>query len=113
MAAVAPRRKPVSREEIGAPAAVCGYTCAVMAMPQTKNPAALVERARAAIREIAAANQARIDELVTAIAWSLYKPQHAEALAELAVRTTGIGNAADKIRKNRRKTSAHCAICCA
>ncbi|MDA7972404.1 MAG: hypothetical protein MPK10_07550, partial [Gammaproteobacteria bacterium] len=40
----------------------------------------------------------------TAIAWSLYKPQHAEALAELAVRTTGIGNAADKTRKNRRKT---------
>ncbi|CAJ2377199.1 MAG: Sulfoacetaldehyde dehydrogenase (acylating) [Arenicellales bacterium IbO2] len=112
MAAVAPRRKPVSRAEIGAPAAVCGYTCAVMAMPQTKTPAAprsgetaaLVGRARAAMREIAAANQARIDELVTAIAWSLYKPQHAEALAELAVRTTGIGNAADKTRKNRRKT---------
>jgi len=66
--------------------------------------AAVIARARAAMRRIAGASQARIDELVTALAWSLYKPQHAEALARIAVRTTGIGNAADKTRKNRRKT---------
>ena len=48
--------------------------------------------------------QARVDEAVTAIAWSLYKPEHAEALAAMAVEDTGLGNAADKIVKNQRKT---------
>lgn len=65
---------------------------------------ALMTRARAAMQLIAGEPQARIDELVTAIAWSLYKPQNARALAELAVRDTGIGNVADKIIKNQRKT---------
>ena len=53
---------------------------------------------------IADADQARVDEIVTAVAWSLYKPENAERLAELAVRDTGIGNVADKIVKNQRKT---------
>ena len=64
----------------------------------------LLERARAAMCSVAGASQARVDELVTAVAWSLYKPQHAEALAEMAVRDTGIGNVADKVVKNQRKT---------
>ncbi len=33
-----------------------------------------------------------MDEAVTALAWSLYKPEHARELAEIAVRTTGLGN---------------------
>ena len=49
-------------------------------------------------------DQDRVDEVVTALAWSLYKPEHARELAEVAVRTTGLGNVADKIAKNRRKT---------
>ena len=49
-------------------------------------------------------DQGRVDEMVTALAWSLYKPEHARELAEIAVRTTGLGNVADKIVKNRRKT---------
>ena len=49
-------------------------------------------------------DQERVDEVVTALAWSLYKPEHARELAEIAVRTTGLGNVADKIVKNRRKT---------
>lgn len=60
--------------------------------------------ARAAMAQIAGASQARIDELVTALAWSLYKSEHALALAEMAVQTTNIGNVADKVAKNRRKT---------
>lgn len=64
----------------------------------------LIDRARAAMRQIAGASQARVDELVTAIAWSLYKPQHARALAEAAVKDTGLGNVADKVIKNQRKT---------
>ena len=65
---------------------------------------ALVRRARAAMEAFAGADQARVDEAVTALAWSLYKPAHAEALAAMAVDDTGLGNAADKVVKNQRKT---------
>lgn len=64
----------------------------------------LVSRGRQAMAAIADADQARIDELVTAIAWSLYKPENARRLAELAVEDTGIGNVEDKVVKNQRKT---------
>ena len=64
----------------------------------------LIESARAAMAQIADADQARVDELVTAVAWSLYKPENAERLARQAVEDTGIGNVADKIVKNQRKT---------
>ena len=65
---------------------------------------ALVRRARAAMDAFAGSDQARVDEAVTALAWSLYKPAHAEALAAMAVEDTGLGNAADKVVKNQRKT---------
>lgn len=64
----------------------------------------LMRRARAAQATFADANQARVDEAVRAIAWSLYKPEHAKALAELAVKDTGLGNVPDKIIKKQRKT---------
>ena len=64
----------------------------------------LVARARAALSAFAHATQARTDEAVTALAWSLCKPEHAKELAESAVRDTGLGNVADKIIKNQRKT---------
>ena len=64
----------------------------------------LVERARRAMDEFYPFDQARVDEAVTALAWSLYKPEHAERLAALAVEDTGLGNAADKVIKNQRKT---------
>jgi sulfoacetaldehyde dehydrogenase len=64
----------------------------------------LIETARVAMAAIADADQARIDEIVTAVAWSLYKPENAQRLAELAVEDTGIGNVADKVIKNQRKT---------
>jgi sulfoacetaldehyde dehydrogenase len=66
--------------------------------------AELIERGRAAMRQFADADQARVDEAVTAVAWSLYKPENARRLAEQAVADTGIGNVADKIVKNQRKT---------
>ena len=66
--------------------------------------AVLVERARRAMDEFSPSDQARVDEAVTALAWSLYKPERAEALAALAVEDTGLGNAADKVIKNQRKT---------
>jgi sulfoacetaldehyde dehydrogenase len=64
----------------------------------------LVGRARAAMDAFADADQARTDEAVTALAWSIYKPEHARALAEMAVADTGLGNVEDKITKNTRKT---------
>jgi len=64
----------------------------------------LIEQGRAAMATIVDADQARIDEIVTAVAWSLYKPENARRLAEMAVADTGIGNIDDKVIKNQRKT---------
>ena len=66
--------------------------------------AGLVERARTAMREFASASQAELDDAVTALAWSLYKPETAKELAEYAVEVTGLGNVESKIIKNQRKT---------
>jgi sulfoacetaldehyde dehydrogenase len=68
------------------------------------NVRATIARARAAQSIMASANQERTDEAVRALAWSIYKPEHARALAELAVVDTGLGNVSDKIVKNQRKT---------
>jgi sulfoacetaldehyde dehydrogenase len=64
----------------------------------------LIHRARRAMESFAKADQARVDEAVTALAWSLYKPQHAQELAALALADTGLGNVPDKIVKKQRKT---------
>ena len=64
----------------------------------------LVERGRAAMRAFENADQARVDEAVRALAWALYKPENARALAEMAVADTGLGNVPDKFVKNQRKT---------
>ena len=65
---------------------------------------ALMGRARAAMATFADADQACIDEAVTALAWAIYKPENAERLAGLAVEDTGLGNVPDKVIKNTRKT---------
>jgi len=49
-------------------------------------------------------DQARVDEVVTAIAWSIYQTENATQLARQAVENTGLGNVPDKIAKNQRKT---------
>ena len=64
----------------------------------------LVRRARAAMVIFAKADQVRVDEAVTALAWSLYNPAHAKELSELAVADTKLGNVPDKIIKKQRKT---------
>ena len=64
----------------------------------------LVARARTAMQAYENTDQARIDEAVTALAWSIYEPARARDLAELAVEDTGMGNVASKITKNTRKT---------
>lgn len=76
--------------------------------PEMAAAAAIIEpiiaRARAAQAKIAEADQARTDEMVIALAWSLYRLDRAEALAVMAVKDTGLGNARDKVTKNQRKT---------
>lgn len=64
----------------------------------------LMQRARAAQSAFADVDQARVDEAVRALAWSLYKQEHAEELATLAVEDTGLGNVPDKVIKKQRKT---------
>ena len=68
----------------------------------------MVVKARAAMGQYAAAiaahGQPRIDEAVTALAWSIYKPQNARRLAKIAVDVTGIGEVESKVVKNQRKT---------
>ena len=66
---------------------------------------ALVEAARSAQAEFEAnGSQARYDRAAQAAAWAIMEPERNRLLAELAVRTTGLGNVADKITKNHRKT---------
>ncbi|MEO5677969.1 MAG: aldehyde dehydrogenase family protein [Usitatibacter sp.] len=66
--------------------------------------AGLVARARAAQAIADAYDQARVDELVAAAGWAILEPGRNRALAELAVRDTGIGDVEDKVLKNHRKT---------
>ena len=65
---------------------------------------AIVERARVAQRAIDGWTQEQADRAVTAAGWAIVHPEHNRMLAEIAVRDTGLGNVADKIAKNRRKT---------
>ena len=74
---------------------------AAQAAPEVE---ALVARARAAQAVADGYDQARVDELVAAAGWAILEPGRNRALAELAVADSGIGNVADKITKNHRKT---------
>ncbi len=74
------------------------------ARPRAEAISAQVARARAAMATLKGASQERVDEAVTALAWAIYEPGRARELAELAVEDTGLGNVADKIVKNQRKT---------
>ena len=65
----------------------------------------LVARAGAAqVRFEQGADQARYDRAALAAGWALMEPERNRELSELAVETTGLGNVADKISKNHRKT---------
>ena len=64
----------------------------------------LIETARAAQREYQRYDQAAVDAVVTAAGWAIMQPERNRALAEMAVRDTGLGVVADKITKNHRKT---------
>src|SRR6185312_1345118 len=64
----------------------------------------LIERARAAQAVADGWTQAQADEAAVAAGWAIVEPSRNRALAEIAVRDTGLGNVADKVDKNHRKT---------
>ena len=66
--------------------------------------AKLIARARAAQKIYERFTQEQLDETTTAAGWAIMNPEHNRALAELAVKDTGLGVIADKIAKNHRKT---------
>src|SRR5262252_834722 len=65
--------------------------------------AAVVRRARQAASAIEHYSQEQVDELVTAVAWSVVRKDHAEALARQAVDEGGFGNYADKVAKINKR----------
>jgi len=64
----------------------------------------LIEAARIAQRRYETFDQAAVDAVVTAAGWAIMEPGRNRALAEMAVRDTGLGVVEDKITKNHRKT---------
>ena len=64
----------------------------------------VVQKAKEAQKQFEKYSQKQVDEVVTAVAWALCNPITNKLISNLAVETTGLGNAEDKINKNRRKT---------
>ena len=64
----------------------------------------VVQKAKEAQKQFEKYSQNQVDEVVTAVAWALCNPITNKLISNLAVETTGFGNAEDKINKNRRKT---------
>jgi sulfoacetaldehyde dehydrogenase len=63
----------------------------------------VIARARAAQAAIADLTQDQVDELCTAVAWAVARPERAEALAKLAVDEGGFGNYDDKVTKINKR----------
>lgn len=64
----------------------------------------LVARARAAQAVYAGYSQEQVDEVVTAVGWTILEPETNRRLSKKAVKDTGLGRADDKFTKNFRKT---------
>lgn len=77
---------------------------AAASLPVTEAVTQVMVRARAAQAAAARWSQREADDAALAAAWAIVEPGRNRALAERAVADTGLGNVADKIAKNRRKT---------
>ena len=64
----------------------------------------IVERGRVAQHKYEQYTQAQVNLVVEAVAWAILEPKRNQELAELAVKDTGLGDVADKFKKNFRKT---------
>jgi sulfoacetaldehyde dehydrogenase len=67
---------------------------------------AMVERAHIAQRQIENYTQAQVDELITAMVWSVAREDRSEEIARFAVQETQLGNYEGKYLKIHRKTRA-------
>lgn len=65
---------------------------------------AIIERGRVAQKIYEGYTQAQVNLVVEAVAWAILEPKRNQELAELAVQDTGLGDVADKFKKNFRKT---------
>jgi sulfoacetaldehyde dehydrogenase len=65
----------------------------------------IVERARIAQQKYEKYSQAQVNLLVEAVAWAILEPKRNQELAELAVKDTGLGDVADKFKKNIQKNA--------
>jgi sulfoacetaldehyde dehydrogenase len=63
----------------------------------------LIEKARAAQRQVADYTQQQVDELCLAVGWEVYKDENIAECARQAVEETGMGRVADKITKHKVK----------
>jgi sulfoacetaldehyde dehydrogenase len=72
-------------------------------MSEPISVAEVVARARAAQAAIADYTQEQVDELCTAVAWAVARPERAEALAKLAVDEGGFGTYDDKVTKIKKR----------
>ena len=59
----------------------------------------LIRLARQAQRAYQRFSQQRVDEVVTALAWTVIQPEHNQMLSQMAVQDTGLGRLEDKIVK--------------
>ena len=66
----------------------------------------LVQKAKLAQSIFENFNQNQVDEVITAVAWTLCKPSNNKKISNLAVSETGLGNSEDKILKNKKTTKA-------
>ena len=64
----------------------------------------IVQKAKSAQLKFEKYNQLQVDEVVTAVAWSICNPINNKLISDLAVSTTSLGKVDDKILKNKRKT---------
>ena len=72
--------------------------------PTSTEVSELVARARKAQLIYENDTQEQVDEVVTALGWSIMNPDNNAELASMSVADTGLGNIEDKITKNHRKT---------
>src|SRR5882757_4145101 len=70
----------------------------------------VVAQASAAQATIADYTQEQVDELCTAVAWAVARPERAEALAKLAVDEGGFGNYEDKVIKIGKRVGVVAAL---
>ncbi len=64
----------------------------------------LIDKARVAQAIYESYDQIQVDEVVTAIGWTIINDDNNQLLTEMAIKHTGIGRYEDKLRKNFRKT---------